>query len=663
MSEISLATDPAYLGDAPVSGGVVSPSVEVNTRAGNWPRMIVLDEETRTRLKTWIDEELDAFYLERGPMMEDWKRYQTIYWAAPATKEKNFPFKRAANIVIPLAAMAVESVHARFMNTLFAVEPFWSIRAKSKEWMDLDKPFEEYLQSEAESAEALDVFGFCNSWLMEYVKLGTAVVKSGYEKIIKKSLRKRGDSEEEFFFTVRNGATLERVPLGNYIQRFSELDPQTAPLCGERHEFTWAQLKRMAQSGRMNSDAIEKIKHRWTEIRQPVSVSDENSNQTELERLAHAEPKWTATFKVYELWCSFDVDGDGWDEEIVIDYERDSGEFLSIRYNWYDDLHRPYRIATYIPIEGIWVGLGVCKKTEQFQEEATTIHRQRLDNATLANMAQIVIKRGLGYGDGEPLFPGKMWFVDNVQTDIKEFKLSEVYNSSYANEESVVRYWEKSVGINELNLGIPHEGTPAPATSDLTRLAEGNKRFDLSLKSVKRCLSLAGQDVVTNIQLFGNQQIHYWIVGDDAPKVEKVINMPSILIRRGAVITLTVTDSITNQDVEQRQWLTLFQVLTGYYEKILMLAQLIAQVSGDPTILIGGAQRALMASDAVMRGLLERFKIPDADEFSLAGGSNGNGNGPASNGNAGALPPPRPAIGPGGGGSTGASENTSLTGV
>ena len=633
MASLALHQDPAYLGDAPVSGGVdVSQSAGTQ---GNWPRMIVLDSETEERLRSWIDAELDAFYVERGPMIEDWKRWQTLYWAAPAQKERTFPFKRAANIVIPLAAIAVEATHARFMNTLFTVKPFWSIRARTAEWRDVARPFENYLQSEVDSGETLNMFEFCDEWVMELCKLGTAVVKTGYTKLIKKGLRKEGNSEREVYAVVKNGATIERVPLANYIQRFADTDPQTAPLVGEEHEFTWNQLKRMAQSGRMDGDAIEEIKRQWTLIRQSDDPSTGAEVQKRQEELANAEPYDTATFKVKELYVSFDVDKDGWDEEIVVDYHRATGKFLSIRYNWYEDLHRPYRLVKYLPVEGIWPGIGICKQVEQFQEEATTIHRQRLDNATLANMAQIVIRKGLGYGDKEPIFPGKMWFVDNVQTDIKEFKLSEPYNSSFSNEESVVRYYEKRSGVNEVVLGIPHEGTPGTATSDLTRLAEGNKRFDLVLKNVKRTLSLAGYDVVSNIQFFGNGQIHWITEGDDGIQVEKVLRMPSVLVRRGAIIDLTVSDSITNRDVEQRQWMALFQVLTSFYAQVFQLSAMITQMTGDPGLLMQVAQRTLLAADAALRRLLETFTIVDADEYSLTGKEPyGSQNG----GGAGALP-------------------------
>ena len=331
--------DSAFRGEAPIDGGVDLNLGGLNVQ-GNWPRMIKLEKEVETRLSSWLWAELDAFYLERQDLLEDWRRFQTLYWATPATKEKNFPFRRAANIVIPLAAIAVEAHFARFMTTLFSVEPFWSIRAKVPEWIETAKPMERYLQSEVESNEALKVFEFCSDVIPELLKLGTAVGKSGYEKLTKKSLRSTGvgDSEEEVFATIKNGATLERVPLGNFIQRLAELDPQTTPMVGEQHEFTWGQLKRMAQSTRMDADAIEKIKHWWQEKDTTSSSYEGDSVQSEIDKNAKTAPTWFTVFKVQELWVSFDVDGSGWDKEIVLDYHRDSRTFLSIRYNWYDDL-------------------------------------------------------------------------------------------------------------------------------------------------------------------------------------------------------------------------------------------------------------------------------------------------------------------------------------
>ncbi len=634
MTDQALFKDLAFRGEVSVKGVEDIPSDEDST-TGRWPRLINLDKDTETRLSLWVNDELIAFNLEREPLLQDWIRWQNQYWAEPATEVKNFPFRRAANIVIPLAAIAVEAIQARIMNTLFSVEPFWSIRPRSKEWIDAAKPMESYLQAEVENSDTLKVYAFCNETVIELVKLGTCVGKTGYERYTKKSLRSVGGEDQDFFVTIRNGGTVGRVPLGNYIQRFSELDPQTAPMVGEKHEFSWSQLKQMAQDGRMIPEAVEAIRAHRILKGQTTSYDSGVKLENEVARLSKTETKWTDVFEVFELWCSFDVDGDGINEEIVVDYHRASKTFLSIRYNWYDDLHRPYRIANYLNVEGIWPGIGVCKQTEQFQEEATTIHRQRLDNATLANMSQIVLRKGMGYGNGEPIFPGKMWFVDDPTKDIQQFKLSEIYPSSYINEENILSYYEKRTGANEVILGIPQTGTPGTATSDLTRLAEGNKRFDLVLKNVKRWLSAIGVDVVTNYQLFGNQNAHWMILGEDGRWVEQILQMPSVLVRRGAVIDLTVTDSITNRQVEQQQWMSLFQVITNYYDRVLQLAQLLG-----PEVFQSVAQRALTSGDDALSMLLETFGVPDTDRFTLEQG-NENGTGPGTSTGPGVLAQPQ----------------------
>ena len=88
--------------------------------------------------------------------------------------------------------------------------------------------------------------------------------------------------------------------------------------------------------------------------------------------------------------------------------------------------------------------------------------------------------------------------------------------------------------------------------------------------------------------------------------------MPSVLVRRGAIIDLTVTDSITNRQVEQQQWMSLFQVVTNYYDRVLSLAQLLG-----PEVFQQVSTRALEASDEAMRRLLDTFNIVDSDRFSL----------------------------------------------
>lgn len=611
MPATTLHIDPAYKGDAPIpqepSSVIENPEGE-----GRWPRMLVLEEEVKDRLKMYLDHELEKAYTERERLVEDWKQWQTDYWAQPASKEKNFPFKRAANFVIPLNAIAVEAAHSRFMNTLFSVRPFWSVRPRSRRWIESARPVEDWLQTEVENPKALNLFHFCTESLMELCKLGTAVGKSGYERVLKKTNVQSPGSDfmEPKYVSVKNSATLDYVPVANFLMRVNYQDPQEAPWVGEDHRFSWAQLKRMASSGRLDAEAVDAIKHWWST--QQTQSGDSEDYKEHVDELAKVKEIWKEDFKTQEIWLSFDVDGDGFDEEIVIDYHRHSRTILSVRYNWYEDLRRPYRITQYVKVEGRWPGIGIGKQTEQLQKVVTTINRQRVDNATLANMRMFAVKSTSGYGPGEPLFPGKIWSLDDP-SDIQPVQMSEIYQSSVFNEDALVRYHEKRVGVNELILGMPQQGTPGTATGDLARIEEGNKRFSLVLKNIRHWLSQLGTDVLSNYQQFGDQERHWLVLDERGELVERVLRMPPELASTGAIVEITVSDATINRQVEQQQWMGLFQVLTNYYDRVLQLAQIL----GDPELFGEIGQRAMLASDEAVRRLLETFTITDTERFML----------------------------------------------
>jgi hypothetical protein len=138
MSETTY--DPAWQGDAEIDGPRSTDTVEDSEAGpGRYPRMVVLEEETRDRLQQWIDDEIEQFNNERQPLLGQWEDWQTLYWAEPEEETKNFPFQKAANIVVPLAAIAIEAIHARMMNTLFGSTQLNRWRSISRVKLRMDR--------------------------------------------------------------------------------------------------------------------------------------------------------------------------------------------------------------------------------------------------------------------------------------------------------------------------------------------------------------------------------------------------------------------------------------------------------------------------------------------------------------------------------------------
>ena len=91
-------------------------------------KLLELTEEQEKKLKSHLDLILTNHDGERQPFIEDLIRYQKDYWAKPVTEKRTFPFTGAASIVIPLTAIAFETVHARTMTQLFGLRQYVSVK-------------------------------------------------------------------------------------------------------------------------------------------------------------------------------------------------------------------------------------------------------------------------------------------------------------------------------------------------------------------------------------------------------------------------------------------------------------------------------------------------------------------------------------------------------
>jgi len=593
-----------------------------------YPRELVLDADTELRLVSYVETELLNHYMERNVWMDRLLSYQRDYWAEPTTKRATFPFTGASTLVIPLTAVAVEAVHARTMTTLFALNQLVSATARSSTWEDYARPVERFLDQEL--LREMKIRRKLDSSVLEIEKFGTGIGKVGYERIVKTAIRQIGGIEQEIPIVIRDGAVMDAVAVGRYLMPFSATDPQTAPWCGEEHARSPYDVMCMEQSGFFKPGTFDKIKA-WVATSSQTATGVERKFAQSQEALEGRKSVWPNLLDWVELWLTFNVDGGKQEKEIVLHYHRPSRALMSCRYNWHDDLHRPYRVGVYFPVEHRWNGIGICKQNEQFQKEITTQHRQRLDNATLANMRMIKISKLSGYGPGEPIFPGKMWFLDDM-SHVDSVQLGEIYNSAYNNEQATLMYSQQRTGVNDVVLGQPQVGTPGTATGDLARIQEGAKKFDYAYQNIKEFVQELIIDTACVVQQFGPRRVEYYDVAEGGRMVQQFFEMPIEYIRHGLLIELVAAGQQQNKILDRQNWVQVATLLQQYYVGMLQLAQ----QGGDPNVVQYIIQKGLLAGTEAMRQILESFDIRNVDRIVLsellkqpggASGSSGGGNG------------------------------------
>lgn len=588
---------------------------------GNYTREIYLGPEEEDRLKSYLRDVIYTHQAERSSHIQDLLNWQQEYWAKPTTEVATFPFKNAATIVIPLDAIAVEAIHARNMTQRFALGQLVSAHPVNPQWENAAAPFERFINREL--IDVMKIRKPLGDCYLEATKFGSMIGKVGYEKWVRTSLRSVGDHEEEVDVTVRDGAQFDAVPDSRFLMPYESRDPQSAQWCGEEHSETPYQVRMMELGGAFRAGTIVDGPN-WKENPQEVSAlhawinrtmnesSPLQGNQYEraTERLEDTQAQWPKRIDWYEIWLPWETMGNGKMFEILVHYHYDANYIMSIRYNPHTNLRRPYRTGVYFPVEHRWRGIGICKMNEQFQKEITVQHRQRIDNATLANMRMIKISKLSGYGPKEPVFPGKMWFLDDM-SHIDTMQMGEIYPSSFSNEQASLIYQQQRTGVNELTLGQPQAGTPGTATAELSRVQEGNKKHDFIYENFTEFTEEIITDIADVVWQYGPRQVEYFDSAENGQMVRQILEMPVSGIRDGLIIELKASTQQHNRILDRQNWIQLAPVLQQYYEGLLQLAQLGGMQQIGQIIVTKGMNAATEA----MRQILESYDVRNIDRL------------------------------------------------
>lgn len=568
-----------------------------------YPRLINLGEKLETELKIYLDSGLLDHQSERGAWTDDLVKAQKDYWAKPLTEKRTFPFKNAANIIIPLSAIAFEAVHARTMMQLFPDTQKVNVKPKLQEWADVAPKFESFLNDELGRIKFKRQM---ESAIIEIEKLGTGVGRADYCKLVKYGMQTVNGEEMQFPVVIKQGGTVDSIPLSRFLMPFVSNDPQTAPWCGEELSWSEAEIRLHEESGLFVKGTHEKLKSHYS---QGSAVAQGDKYEASQQSLENRTPVWPSRINFAYLWLGFQVVEDGPMREIVVHYHQESRTLMSVRYNWNKDLRRPYRTGVYFPVEHRWTGIGICKQNEQFQKEITTQHRQRLDNATMANMRMMKISRLSGYGPNEPIFPGKMWFLDDM-THMDSVQMGEIYPSAYNNEQQTVLYSQQRTGVNEVTLGMPQVGTPGTATGDIQRVQEGKKKFDYTFGNIKTFCDEVLIDLVCNIQQFGPRSVSYYGT-KDGMMVQQLLTLPEDYIRDALVMEVKLADAHDNNVMDAQRWTQLAGMINQYYTSLLQLAM----QTGNQQLVMMISQKAMSAASEAMKQIAEASELSNIERI------------------------------------------------
>lgn len=545
---------------------------------------------------------------ERQELENRWVRYHYGYRALPETPQKDFPFVGAANLVLPIIATDVDTVWARLMGILFTPGNFWSCRPLSEYMVQYAPRLQEFLEW-AQDAE-LNVYPAAGDFLLELCKLGTSVVKTRYTREQKKVYQFRetdfGVLDTVQTVLLKDHPTIEHVALYDFLLPAIATDIQQAPWASERLRLTWGQLNNRFKAGLY--EGADRMA-RW-------HAQDRGSKVTQnLENLDAFRPSFGDMFDVWESWLDFDITDSGEPMSILVTQHLPTNTCLRVDFNPFLNQEKPFDAARYIRQEKRFYGLGLCEILDQFQDEISTMHNQRLDNSTLANSTMFWALRGQGITENEPVIPGR-WFLVDRKDAIGTLPMGTRFDSTVPYENLTLSYAAKRTGVSDY---ISASDNPAigygTATTAVQMLREGSKRFDQVLRECRRCWGSVGTKVVELYQQYNQHGKEYLALGaKDGASVHQVLQFPTELIRYSVGIELTATSAQLNKEVEIRTNQIVLGMVLQFYQQIMQAMMMVANPQVPPEVRMI-AQQMVLSGTTLVRRILDNYDVQDVDQI------------------------------------------------
>lgn len=559
-------------------------------------------------LLDYAKQEINRALSERRQLEERWLKYQRMYKGIPDQDVKQFPFLGAANLVLPIGAIDTDTIFSRLIGILFGPENLWSVRPLREDAVEYAPAVQEFLQW-AQGAE-LGAYNAVADWLLEMCKLGTGVLKERYRRETRLVYEFRempgGTVEKISRQRTQDNPVLEHVSLYDFLVPSGTIDNQQAPWNAERVMITPSQLEARAKAGIYTG--IDRLRS-WGANRDRGSWIRE-----EIDRMQMFHSGLPNKIELWEFWTNFDL-GFGEPMPIVCTLHLPTMTYLRVDFNPFFHQEYPFSVGRYLRQEKQFYGIGIMELQEQFQDEGTAMHNQRIDNNTLANSVMMKGKKGIGLKDDEPIFPGRWFLVDNME-DVQTLQFGRGFDSTVQDEQLMLSYGARRTGVNDYVMGNNTANIGyAAAQTNIMQHQEAAKRFDQTLRESRQALGGSGRRVSELYQQFNPGGKIFTVMGpQDGALVTKFLQFPLELIRHSVAIDVTATSASLNKEVQIRTNTILMQLVTQFYQQAMQGIQIAINPQVPPE-LQKVAYHSVQSGSILMKRLLALYNEQDVDKL------------------------------------------------
>jgi hypothetical protein len=546
------------------------------------PNDLPIDAEVE-RLGQWLQDQITRARGHREDEERKWKQFDRYYESKPDVDKKDFPWPDASNVFIPITRIHSDLIFSRILASLWTQQDVWIVKSYNKRYKDYVSGIQRLLNWTAK--ERMQANKTSKPAVKQIVKRGTSIFKLYWRRLVKPvfMVDDAGELQKDtqLFY---DAPALDWVRVEDFLIPDPNLTKRDQHIWqAEEIRLTWTQLNELAFNGFFDSNRLEEFK--------PYLTTHWNQYQSSTEELHGINRVENAIIPIYETYAWLDINNDNLAEPVIIWVERYSGKVLKMAYND-DPLGRsPYLPIQFMPREDWFYGIGVPEMLEHLNREINTMHNQRRDNATIANIRQPIVRTGSDctLKPGVRMFPGLPIFTEDPARDLSLLQLGDVYPSASSDEILDLQYCERTTGVTDPMVGRLGSGmgTRTPAALGISLMQQSASRMQIGIDDIRETFEEIGY---RTLELYGRyKDSAEGIIGklfDGEPetinKVMEVLSLPVTELREHFVMDMSVVSQTINREVAQQMHQAKIQMKMNIGQQMMQLGQMLINPQMPP---------------------------------------------------------------------------------
>jgi hypothetical protein len=586
----------------------------------------------RSRLGHALSEQVDDLELRNQPLFKDIRVWWDWHDAKPRMKHKDFPFKNASNIVVPLIQIMSNAMINRLYGMIFSAgRRIWMGHTENHHEEDRVKNVLRWINFQANNND-FNYRASVYNWLAELVPIGSSVLALNYRDdrrmVFAGQSRGKIRSQEVSF---ARGPNFEHVPREQILWD-THYEIGDAPRVVRELHYSWSELNHAANvNAGWFTDELETLqKHAGLEG--PSVTVTQSKNESD----SRAMPFDDTDHDIREIHVDWpvlnslgfeadDLDVPGKEDAgvpsvpLVFVLHRQSRRLLYAGAEPYFFPYKPFFDGYYRKRPGRGHSVGMAKDLASMQSGLTTTLNQAIDARTRSNAIWGITSRQELVN--QPIDP-RRWIYAPQGTTV-EFPTpptNVLQDTSIMNTIQIMA--ERLTGQADPAFGRESRsgGHPSPATSTLALMEQADQTIGTVKDGIRQQVARMGEAAATLYQQFEtdeNDRINRTLGPIDGQLVKDFI-FPRDPIAASMTFDVTAMSEGNNPAAEMGKMIQLTQLNVQYWGFIMqgMTVMSQAQAQGQPQI-AEMARQGILAQTKFQELVLDHGDIDDIENYTL----------------------------------------------